>query len=329
MIGIVGCPVLCLRDGGRHDTRCQFIENPTQVAGHATHATVILAVVPLTQSTDAALTDPLSSEPGDALQGRAVLQGLKALTVSAPFGNYIRPAGCTATLGTFTVMDRPGRPWRILKTVRYYPRLKAWVNKIGLRNPGIGWVKKQVAAGKLDLSDKLVSIHGFNDEEWYSLVADIAELRPMGVELNMSCPNVGHIAWPEDLFARAVATGVPVVLKVPPVNYDLMVEQAVQQGVRAMHCCNTLPVPAGGVSGLPLKPVALQCIRDLRQRPWGEDVWIIGGGGIRSASEIDEYRAAGANSFAIGTIVMNPLLLVSHARVRPIRERAEQVAPSA
>lgn len=278
--------------------------------------------MPLTQPHHAPLTDPPTVTDG----ADQVVPGLKALTVSAPFGNYIRPEGCTATLGTFTVHDRPGRPWRILKTVRYYPRLKAWVNKIGLRNPGIGWVKKQVTAGKLDLSDKLVSIHGFDTDEWYRLVDDIAELRPMGVELNMSCPNVGHIAWPEDLFERTVATGVPTVLKVPPVNYGLMVEQAVQQGVRAMHCCNTLPVPAGGVSGLPLKPVALQCIRDLRQRPWGSDILIIGGGGIRSAAEIDEYRDAGADTFAVGTLLMNPLLLFSHARVHPIRQRAEQVS---
>jgi len=84
--------------------------------------------------------------------------GLKPLVVSAPFGNYIQPDGCTATLGTFTAASRPGRLWRILKTVRYYPRLRAWVNKIGLRNPGIGWVENKVAAGKLDLSDKLVSV---------------------------------------------------------------------------------------------------------------------------------------------------------------------------
>lgn len=258
----------------------------------------------------------------------SVIPGLRPLTISAPFGNYIRPAGCTPTLGTFTVHDRPGRPWRILKTVRYYPRLKAWVNKIGLRNPGIGWVQRKVAAGKLDLSDKLISIHGFDDAEWFTLIDAIAELKPMGVELNMSCPNVGHINWPPELFKRAVATGVPVVVKLPPVNYHEMAEQAYAQGVRAFHACNTLPVPAGGLSGLPLKPVALQCIRDLRSRPWGSDILIIGGGGIRTPEAIDEYREAGADTFALGTYVMTPMMLLSHARVRPLRERAEATNPS-
>lgn len=257
---------------------------------------------------------------------QSVVPGLKPLSVSAPFGNYIQPEGCTATLGTFTVEARPGRVWRILKTVRYYPRLKAWVNKIGLRNPGLGWVEKKVAAGKLDLSDKLVSIHGFTDDDWGNLVNRLAALRPMGMELNMSCPNVGHIDWPAELFETAVKTGVPVIVKLPPVNYDAMAQMAFDQGVRAFHCCNTLPVPAGGMSGWPLKPVALQCIRDLREQPWGRDVVIVGGGGIRSVAELDEYRDAGADAFAIGTITMNPVLLVSHARVRPIRARADEWA---
>ncbi|MEE9405286.1 MAG: hypothetical protein V3V20_10355 [Algisphaera sp.] len=248
----------------------------------------------------------------------SILPGLKPLVVSAPFGNYIRPEGCTATLGTFTAAARGGRLLQIIKTVRYYPRIKAWVNKIGLRNPGIGWVEQKVAAGKLDLSDKLVSVHGFEPDDWWRLLEAIAELKPMGVELNMSCPNVGHINWPDDLFARAVATGVPVVAKLPPVNYTQMGEQAHAAGVRAFHACNTLPVPAGGLSGLPLKPVALTAIRDLRQQPWGRDALVIGGGGVRSVEHVDEYADAGADVFAIGTLTMNPWLMVSHARVRPI-----------
>lgn len=262
-------------------------------------------------------TIPTANDPAPASR-LDLVPGLRPLVVSAPFGNYIQPEGCTATLGTFTAAARPGRLWRILKTVRYYPRLRAWVNKIGLRNPGIGWVEQKAAAGTIDLSDKLVSVHGFEPDDWWRLLDAIAALKPMGVELNMSCPNVGHIAWPEALFERAVATGVPVVAKLPPVNYHLMGEQARGAGVRAFHACNTLPVTAGGMSGEPLKPVALTAIRDLRTRAWGRDALVIGGGGIRRAGDVDDYAAAGADAFAVGTITMNPWLLVSHARVRPL-----------
>ncbi|MEM1107193.1 MAG: hypothetical protein AAGH99_00705 [Planctomycetota bacterium] len=256
---------------------------------------------------------------------QSTVPGLKPLSVSAPFGNYIRPEGCTATLGTFTATARSGRVQQIIKTVRYYPRVRGWVNKIGLRNPGLGWVEKKVAAGKLDLADKVVSIHGFNDDEWLDLVNRLAAMKPLAMELNMSCPNVGHIDWPPELFKRAVETGVPTIVKLPPVNYLTMAEMAFAQGVRALHCCNTLPVPAGGMSGYPLKPVSLQCIRDLREQPWGGEIVIVGGGGIRKADELDEYRDAGADAYAIGTITMNPILLFSHARVHPIRKRADDL----
>lgn len=252
----------------------------------------------------------------------------QALIVSAPWGNYIQPAGCTATLGTFTAAARGGRVYRILRTVRFYPRAKAWINQIGLRNPGMPWLVEQVRRGRKAVAEQLVSIHGFSDDDWYRLLDDAAGLAPRGVELNMSCPNVGQIDWPEDLFERAVACGVPVVVKLPPVNYTDMAERAHAAGVRCFHCCNTLPTPNGGVSGAPLKPVALQCIRDLRQR-WPRPataepgVRIIGGGGIYQPADLDDYARAGADAFAIGTKLMNPIYLVRHAGLAPLRERAD------
>lgn len=243
--------------------------------------------------------------------------------ISAPFGNYVRPDGATATLGTFTAAERPGRLWRILKTVRYYPRLRAWVNKIGLRNPGIAWLEQRVAAGREDVSRCAVSVHGFVDDDWWTLFDAVARLQPAAVELNMSCPNVGEIHWPEDVFTRAVDTGVPVVVKLPPVRYEAMVDQALDAGITTFHCCNTLPVDAGGVSGAPLKPVSLAVIAALREQH-GDALSLIGGGGIRQASDVDDYAAVGANRIALGTITMNPIVLVSHARLRPLIARAHE-----
>ncbi|MEO1235352.1 MAG: hypothetical protein AAFX76_01045, partial [Planctomycetota bacterium] len=139
-----------------------------------------------------------------------VVPGVRPLTVSAPFGNYIQPDGATATLGTFTAAARTGRVCRVINTVRYYSLLRARVNKIGLRNPGMPWLVKQVEAGKKRANDKLVSIHGFTADDWWALLDQAAAVRPMGVELNMSCPIVGEVDWPTELFERAVATGVPV-----------------------------------------------------------------------------------------------------------------------
>lgn len=258
---------------------------------------------------------------------RHLIPGLRPLVISAPFGNYIQPQGATATLGTFTLFRRPGRVWRILKTVRYRPKLKAWVNKIGLRNPGIDWLTNKVTAGNTDVSDKLVSIHGFDADQWYALLDKLAAIKPMAMELNMSCPNIGEIDWPAELFTRAVglrgADKLPgVVVKLPPVNYHAMFEQAVDAGVRVFHCCNTLPVPEGGMSGRPLQPVALDCIRDLRSQPRGDELTIIGGGGIYQVSDIDLFLDAGADHVALGTKTMNPKYLFSHRALRPFIDHA-------
>lgn len=259
---------------------------------------------------------------------RLAIPGLRPLVISAPFGNYIQPPGATATLGTFTLHSRPGRIKQILKTVRYRPRLKAWVNKIGLRNPGIDWLAKKAASGKCDVSDKLVSIHGFDAEQWFVLLEKIAAIKPMAVELNMSCPNVGEIDWPPELFGRAIETGIPIVVKLPPVNYQQMAEQAVEAGVRVFHCCNTLPVPEGGMSGRPLQPVALDCIRELRGHRWGKDLTIIGGGGIYEVKDIDLFVQAGADHVALGTKTMNPVYLLSYNGLRPFVEYAESLLAS-
>ena len=238
---------------------------------------------------------------------------MQRLVISAPFGNYIQPRGATATLGTFTAQARPGRAIAIFRTLRYYPRLRAWVNRIGLRNPGIAYLVKRVAGGSVDVSDKIVSIHGFDDSQWQHLLAEVAQLRPLAVELNMSCPNIGQIDWPADLFARAAAAlGGAVIVKLPPVNFQTIADQAVEAGITTFHCCNTLPIAAGGLSGGPLKPVSMQCIRSLGDQSYGQKLSIIGGGGIGTPADIDDYCAIGVKHVAIGTATMNPLLLLSN-----------------
>lgn len=237
---------------------------------------------------------------------------IKPLVVSAPFGNYIQPDCATPTLGTFTAQARPGRLWRILKTVRYYRRLGAWVNKIGLRNPGIDHLKNAVQAGKVDPTDKLLSIHGFSDDDWWLLIDRATEVRPLAIELNISCPNVGEVSWPRELFSRAVASGVPVIVKVPPVRYERVVSEALGAGVHWLHCCNTLPVPAGGMSGKPLMPVSLRVVEDVRacaESMGNSGLRIIGGGGVTSSDDVISYRRAGADVVAVGTMVFHPRYL--------------------
>lgn len=231
------------------------------------------------------------------------------VVISAPFGNYIRPSGVTPTVGTFTAAARRGRVWRVLRTVRYSRRAESWVNRIGLRNPGMGWLAGAVSAGRVGVSDALVSVHGFDDGEWRSLVSDSAALGPLGIELNVSCPNVGEVSWPSWLFEEAVASGVRVVVKVPPVRFERLVEDALSGGVRWFHCCNTLPVRGGGLSGAPLKPLSLRVVGDVRAmaeaRGLGAGVRVIGGGGVRGGGDVADYASAGADCVAVGSSLLS------------------------
>lgn len=257
-----------------------------------------------------------------------MIDNLEPLIISAPFGNYIQPQGATATLGTFTAARRRGRVRQVLRTVRYYRKLGAWVNKIGLRNPGIDWLAGRVQTGKIDVADKIISIHGFNEDDWRQLLEKTASLKPLAIELNISCPNVGEVNWPDWLFERAVSAGAQagaeVIVKLPPVNYELALGQARAAGIKIFHCCNTLPVVAGGMSGKPLKPLSLHCVKYLRNSADGADLTIIGGGGIYEAEDIDDYAAAGADHFAVGTKTMNPALLFSYKTLQPLIEKAKQ-----
>lgn len=255
---------------------------------------------------------------------------IEPLVISAPFGNYIQPEGATAKLGTFTAARRGGvfaGVQRVLKTVRYYPRMRAWVSRVGLRNPGIDWLVERVRSGRIDVADKIVSVRGFDNRDWYTLLDRIAELRPLAVELNMSGldaghPGAGQIDWPFDLFARAQKTGAGVVVKVPPINYEMMVEQAITAGITHLHCCHTLPVEGGGMSGAPLKPLSLACIRELRQRSYGQSLSLIGGGGIYGRADMDDYARSSADRVAIATRLFHPKYWFSHAPLSPLIEHA-------
>lgn len=251
--------------------------------------------------------------------------------ISAPFGNYVRPAGATPTLGTFTLERRRGRLWRVVKTVRRYRRLGAWVNRIGLRNPGIEWLGARVERGREDLSDKVVSIHGFDEREWGALIERAAALRPMAIELNMSCPNVGAVSAHAGVFgaARAVESeATRIIVKLPPVRFEAMARGALDAGLGAFHCCNTLPVPGGGMSGKPLMPMSLRCVEVVRAMAesggGGDRIVLIGGGGITEPDDVDRYADAGATHVAIGTRVFHPRYLWTHAPIRPLIEQGER-----
>lgn len=228
------------------------------------------------------------------------------LVVSAPFGNYLDFAGCTSTLGTYTLRRRAGlltRLWRVLSTVRYDRRTGSWVNRLGLPNPGIAQLPR------VSLPGRILSVHGFDAGEWRELT-DLAIAAGVEVlELNLSCPNVERSAAMVEEASGAIDLaldhGVCVVAKLSPVRPLEMGAALYDKGVRCFHLCNTLPVPGGGMSGKPLLPLASWAVSDFRQE-FAESVFLIGGGGVTGVQDALTYLKAGADRVAIASMLLNP-----------------------
>jgi dihydroorotate dehydrogenase len=240
---------------------------------------------------------------------------LEKLIIGAPFGNWLRRPGVTSTLGTYTLQRRAGffkRWWRVLKTVRYYRRPQAWINKLGLPSPGIWSLTQEKAAG-----NKILSIHGFTPDEWETLASQAGTLGVQAVELNVSCPNVGSAV--SEVMAGALAAvrlysrwhkargGHPLlIVKLPPLRWLDIAARFIDVGVTHFHACNTLPTPGGGLSGKPLKQLSLWAIEEIRRHSFHPHLTLIGGGGITTTQDIDDYLSAGANHVAIASVLLNP-----------------------
>jgi dihydroorotate dehydrogenase len=231
---------------------------------------------------------------------------IEHLVIGAPFGNYLHWPGITSTLGTYTLQDRGGafyRFWRVLKTVRPLPRGGGWVNQLGLPNPGIA------SLGDRILPREILSIHGFSLDDWVRLIVYGTGLGAMALELNVSCPNVHTIAVGDCVKACTICSmgrASPLIVKLPPVHWMEHAQPFYDIGVRCFHCCNTIPTSRGGFSGKVLKPYSLWAIADLRDR-WGDEVQIIGGGGVTSCDDVADYQHAGADHVAIASALLNPL----------------------
>lgn len=231
-----------------------------------------------------------------------MLKGVRRLIIGAPFGNYFHFPNATSTLGTYTLKRRAGplgRVWRVLKTVRYHAGVRSWTNRLGLPSPGIRTLT--------DATDRILSIHGFNKAEWNALYVEAELYHPLAVELNLSCPNVGSVPFSDVEYAceRLLQLGVTVIAKLPPVRWMEWGSLLYVVGVRCFHLCNTMPSPAGGVSGKLLMPYSLWAVRDFRQT-YGTAVTLIGGGGVTSADDVRAYRKAGADHVAVASMLLNP-----------------------
>ncbi|GGL25093.1 dihydroorotate dehydrogenase [Phycicoccus endophyticus] len=245
-----------------------------------------------------------------------------------------------AELGAFvtkTVMRDPrsGRP-----TPRMAETPSGMLNSIGLQGPGIDafcehdlpWLEQQGAR-------VVVSVAGNTAEEFgevvQRLVGSPAWGCVVGVEANISCPNVANrgLVFACDpvsservvrIVRARVPAEVPVLAKLTPDVTDIVTiaGAALGAGADALTMVNTLlgividtdllrPRLAGvtgGLSGPAIRPVAVRAIWQVTAAMRSGTLPtapVVGVGGVRTGTDALELVAAGASAVQVGTATFN------------------------
>lgn len=209
--------------------------------------------------------------------------------ISPPFGNFINTDWATSIKGTFTMLPRRGAIVKALTTIR--PMRNGWVNKMGLRNPGIRSIKT--------FNDKYIySIAALSPEDWNIFADDIP--RGTKLELNVSCPNEDVYIFPPKILADKYDCIVKLAPYIPYARKDLHIHYLIDRGFNKFHCCNTIE----GISGRPVKPLSLRRIEEIKKLL--PSAYIIGGGGIYTPQDVKDYSNAGVDGISLSTIWFSP-----------------------
>ena len=198
-----------------------------------------------------------------------------------------------------------------------------WINAVGLSNPGASNFAKMIEPnGEVPI---IVSLVGSVPDDFEFMVKEFAGCRVTAYELNLSCPHVAKVGLEvgddPELVRKIVSTvknasDVPVVAKVGlgTVHYLDTVGAAVDSGADAVTAINTVRSMAidvqtqrpilsnrfGGLSGTPIKPIALRCVYEISSK---YDIPIIGCGGISSWEDAVEFFLAGASAVQLGSAI--------------------------
>ncbi len=222
-------------------------------------------------------------------------------------------------VGSITPRPQAGNPKpRLFRLVED----NAVINRMGFNNSGAEVAQKRLEArrGK----DGIVGINIGANKDSADRIADYATMTQIVAPLasylavNISSPNTpglralqdeGALVELLDAVSRARGdTGPPIFLKVAPdltpSDIDSIARIALDKQLGALIVSNTtisrpslrsdLVVEAGGLSGAPLRPLALERMRDFRKATGG-NIPLIGVGGIGSAEDAWERIRAGAS----------------------------------
>jgi dihydroorotate dehydrogenase (NAD+) catalytic subunit len=233
----------------------------------------------------------------------------------------IQRLGAICCKGT-TLRPRIGNP-----TPRVTETPGGMLNSIGLQNPGVDAVIAKYAdtwaAWRVPV---IVNVAGESVADYVEVVRRLEGVPGIaGIELNISCPNVGAggIQFAIDAGAAAGvtaavrrATDLPLLVKLSPNVADVrpIARAIADAGADALTAINTLSGIAvapsrqrpllgntyGGLSGPAIKPVALRIVYEVSQIV---DIPVVAIGGVTELADVLDFLAVGAVAVQVGTAI--------------------------
>jgi dihydroorotate dehydrogenase (NAD+) catalytic subunit len=261
--------------------------------------------------------------------GRGLVLDNPVMVASGTFGYGIeygdvvdvQRLGAICCKGT-TLRPRIGnKPPRVTETPA------GMLNSIGLQNPGIdGVIEKYAPLWATWTVPVIVNVAGESIEDYVGVARKLDGAPGIaGIELNISCPNVGKggLQFAVDADAAEAVTAavraeteLPLMVKLSPNVADVRaIARAVERGgADSISAINTLSGIAvdlhgrrpllgnvyGGVSGPAIKPVALRVVYEVAQTV---SIPVIGIGGIGSLDDALEFLYVGAAAVQVGTAI--------------------------
>ena len=261
--------------------------------------------------------------------GRGLVLSNPILVASGTFGYGIEYGevveidrlGAICCKGT-TLRPRIGNP-----TPRVTETPGGMLNSIGLQNPGVDAVVEKYAGAWAGWRvPVIVNVAGESVSDYVEVVRRLDGVPGVaGIELNISCPNVGKGGLQFGIDAEAAAgvtaavrraTDLPLLVKLSPNVADVrpIARAIAEAGADALTAINTLSGIAvapgrarpllgnvyGGLSGPAIKPVALRIVYEVAQVV---SIPVIAIGGVADLADVLDYLAVGAVAVQVGTAI--------------------------
>lgn len=255
------------------------------------------------------------------------------------YGEEFKALVCLRDIGAIITKSITVEPYQGNPPPRIWETTAGMLNAIGLQNEGVDdFIKNKLPFLKKIGTAVIVSIAGETKQEYQELAKRLDRTGIDGIEINISCPNIGShnlgnrqratsderraaklFAQDADSTQEVVRivrkqTKKTIITKLSPNVTDIteIAKAAEKAGTDAISLINTiigmgvdintkgprLGNITGGLSGPAIKPLALRMVWEVYQ---AVKVPIVGVGGIMNAEDAIEFFLCGATAVQVGT----------------------------